>query len=65
VLQPVTWLRGDGWEGAPGNETTVDVTAPAERLIGQPMIRPFSVLLRIGVFVALHVAVLLGVLALL
>jgi hypothetical protein len=29
------------------------------------MIRPFSVLLRIGVFVALHVAVLLGVLALL
>jgi hypothetical protein len=29
------------------------------------MIRPFSLLLRIGVFVALHVGVLLGVLALL
>jgi hypothetical protein len=29
------------------------------------MIRPFSLLLRIGVFVALHLGVLLGVLALL
>jgi hypothetical protein len=29
------------------------------------MLKPFSVLLRIGVFVALHVGVLLGVLALL
>jgi hypothetical protein len=29
------------------------------------MIRPFSLLLRVGVFVGLHVGVLLGVLALL
>jgi hypothetical protein len=33
--------------------------------MGGPMIRPFSLLLRIGVFVGLHVGVLLGVLALL
>jgi len=31
----------------------------------RPMIRPFSLLLRVGVFVGLHVGVLLGVLALL
>jgi hypothetical protein len=52
-------------QGAPANETAVNVTAPEERLVGQPMIKPFSFLLRIGVFVALHVGVLLGVLALL
>jgi len=42
----------------------VNVTAAAG-LDSQPMIRPFSLLLRIGVFVGLHVGVLLGVLALL
>jgi hypothetical protein len=33
--------------------------------MGGPMIRPLSLLLRISVFVGLHVGVLLGVLALL
>jgi hypothetical protein len=42
----------------------VNVTAAA-RLDSQPMIRPFSLLLRVGVFVGLHAGVLLGVLALL
>jgi hypothetical protein len=42
----------------------VNVTAAAG-LDSQPMIRPFSLLLRIGVFIGLHAGVLLGVLALL
>jgi hypothetical protein len=42
----------------------VNVTAAAG-LDSQLMIMPFSLLLRIGVFVGLHVGVLLGVLALL
>jgi hypothetical protein len=37
----------------------------AAGLNGQPMIRPSSLLLRIGVFVGFHVGVVLGVLALL
>ena len=42
----------------------MNVTAAAG-LASQPMIRPFSLLLPIGVFFGLHVGVLLGVLALL
>ena len=42
----------------------MNVTAAAG-LASQPMIRPFPLLLRIGVFVGLHIGVLLGVLALL
>jgi hypothetical protein len=42
----------------------VNVTAAAG-LDSQPMIRPFSLLLRIGVFVGPQAGVLLGVLALL
>jgi hypothetical protein len=41
----------------------VNVTAAAAT-DWQPMIRPFSILLRIGVFVGLHVGVVLSVLAL-
>ena len=37
----------------------------AARLDGQPTIGPFSLLLRIGVFVGLHIAVLVSVLAIL
>ena len=42
----------------------MNVTAAAG-LARQPMIRRFPLMLRIGVFVGLHIGVLLGVLALL
>jgi hypothetical protein len=66
VLPQPTSLRGNGLLGKahyPRGRNEADMTAAAGRLIRQPIIRPASLLLRIGVFIALHVGVLLGVLS--